>query len=120
MANHDRGPRVPEGPALINPRPADRDPIAPAADPTGGEAKSAGPERRIGGRRPYEEILEENRILAERVQVLLPLVSVLASIPIDPQTDPKRPQYILSKSGKPFALLGEPVLAARAAMGIPV
>jgi hypothetical protein len=111
MAKND-GPRVPDGPTAP-------DANEPQRRTPSDEPRATSEERRSGGRRAYEEILDENRQLNRRLAELTESVAVLASMPIDAQQDPKRPQYALSKGGPCVMITGEQVLAARRALGMP-
>lgn len=127
MAKDDKprvpnGPTVPDGPTVTTAangsteKPGDRDPIVPPWDPAA-DALNRSDERRTGGRRPYEEILEENKQLARQVAAMREALRPFMRIPVDRTKKPGDPQYSLTKGvNTPFVVTGAMVDAAVAAV----
>lgn len=114
--NRDAGPVVPSGPTVQ--ASAANEPKVESASTPSDERRATSDDKRPGGRRPYEEILEENKVLARRVGELLAALQPFAGVPIDPRAEPDRPQYALTKGGPAVLITAAHVTAARRAVGM--
>jgi hypothetical protein len=122
MAKNDSGPRVPDGPTAPG---AGQGPetieeaAGHAGSPAGGEGRPPKEDKRSGGRRSYEEILEEKGVLLEQNAELRVALDPFSRIPIDSGKPPGHVQYVLARGGKETKLTGEHIQRARTALGMP-
>jgi len=109
MSENSTRPVVPSGPTSPNTN-------APTPGRPEGDGKKS-EEGRTGGRRSWNEIAEENGVLAGRVEELVKALTPLAKIPMDRNLPADGVQYALAKEGRPFLVTTAMLRAAREAVG---
>ncbi len=117
-------PKVPNGPTALSgsgnaqgpklPAP----PTGPGAPNPGSDEEDKSEKKNTGCRRPYEEILEENRQLAKRIQELAPAALPFAGIPDDQNKKADETLYVLNRNGREVRITPGQIRTLRAALGL--
>jgi hypothetical protein len=111
-------PRVPEGPTVPPAggyAAAGETSSAPLPAGAGGEmTPEPGPAGKTnrGGRKPWDELAEENRILAQRVQDLRQALEPFTRLPDDPAKPADAVLYVLARHGAEMKLTCGQIRAA--------
>jgi hypothetical protein len=117
-------PKVPDGPTAPAPRPApveigeDNDGDEDFEEPSApGNARPAKAPNK-GGRKPWPELAEENRLLQERVQKLLDAATVLARLPYHADREDAYIEYSITRLGRTVRICRGEIRRARRAVGL--
>lgn len=110
-------PKVPDGPTKIETqKPNAKELEFEGQENPPGALRSP---KATGGRRPYEELLEENRVLSARVEELAAALHPFAFVPDDAAEADGYVLYVLNRQGRQCALRCQDVRRARRALGMP-
>ncbi len=115
-------PRVPEGPTVPAAANATQEAESAAVE-SDGEGRAmmdpdrARPNTAKGGRKPWPELAEENRVLAERVAVLRQALRPLAALPDDGVKPPQAVLYTLVRDGRQGQITCGDIRTARELLG---
>ena len=101
-------PMVPRGPTA---------PPAPARDAA--EAKNDAPDKTASGRRSYDDVLAEVKVLQPRVEELRRALAPLAALPEDATKAAGEVLYELARGGRQATLTCGDIRRARDLLGIP-
>ncbi len=102
-------PVVPDGPTAP----------AQASDASADAKADGGKDKTSGGRRPYDEILAELKMVQPRIHELLTALAPLAALPDDPTKGPGEVLYILARGGREAKITCGHIRTARGALGLP-
>jgi hypothetical protein len=123
-------PKVPNGPTAAGaspgatggpklPPPLPPPPAGPGTPPPGPEGEEdKGEKKNAGGRRPYDEVLEENRQLGRRLHELVAAALPFTGIPDDQNKKPDETLYVLNRQGRETKITPGHIRALRAAVGL--
>ena len=103
-------PMVPRGPTA---------PPAPARDAAEAQQKNDAPDKTASGRRSYDDVLAELKVLQPRVEELRRALAPLAALPEDATKAAGEVLYELARGGRQATLTCGDIRRARDLLGIP-
>ncbi len=120
-------PVVPEGPTqpqnLRSPisEPDSGDTMKPAGPPTANppSATRYPKSKNPGGRKPWDELAEEHRLLQEEVGALRKVARVLADLPAHVSASPDYVEYTMTRDGRTAKITAGDIALARQLLGRP-